>query len=116
MELCQAEDYDGFVQMALVQLDLLFERDPAVRARLKTLEQLLKEVDGMDWPSPPAMSLSKAKSLNLEAVLRDHPELACGDFPCKVRPKASAGRTTGSRPVPLIPRLSDPRSTGSGPF
>jgi hypothetical protein len=142
VELCQTEDYDGFVQMALVQLDLMFEQDPVARTRLQSLVQLMKEVDGLDWPAPPGLSVSKAKSLNLEAVFRDNAELARQDFPSKVRPLAGAGRTTGSRPVPLLPsnsvirsgrpgvgagrttgsrplplirQMADPRATGSGP-
>jgi len=127
VELCQAEDYDGFVQMALVQLDLIFEQDPVTRTRLQNLVQMLKEVDGLDWPAPPALSVSKAKSMNLETVFRDNAELARRDFPGKVRPlgagrstvghsRPAAGRATGSRPLPLIPRISDPRATGSGPI
>jgi hypothetical protein len=115
VELCRTGDYDGFVQMALVQLDLMFEQDPVAQTRLQLMEELLKAVDGMDWPEEPALSLNRTKWLSLEAVLRDTPELARGDFPCKVRPLDCAGRATGSRPFPLIPRNSDPRATGSGP-
>ena len=127
VELCQAEDYDGFVQMALVQLDLMFEQDPVAQARLEKLVQVLMEVDGLDWPPAPALSVGKAKTLNLEAVFRDNADLAGRDFPCKVpgagrsaarngRPGVSTGRATGSRPLPLIPRIGDPRATGSGPI
>lgn len=115
VELCQTEDYDGFVQMALVQLDLIFEQDPAARTRLRMVEQILKEVDEMDWPKQPALSLHRTRLLNLEAVFRDNAELAIGDLPGKLRPQHGAGRATGSRPLPLIPRDSDPRATGSGP-
>jgi hypothetical protein len=127
VELCQAEDYDGFVQMALVQLDLVFEQDPVAQARLEKLVQVLKEVDGLDWPAAPALRVGKAKALNLEAVFRDNAELAGRDFPCKVpsaersavrnaRPGVGTGRAIGSRPLPLIPRIGDPRATGSGPI
>ena len=123
VELCQAEDYDGFVQMALVQLDLMFEQDPVAQARLEKLVQVLKEVDGLDWPPAPALSVGKAKTLNLEAVFRDNAELAWRDFPCKVpgagRPAVRNGRpggATGSRPLPPVPRSGDPRATGSGPI
>ena len=61
-DLCQVQDYDGFVQMTLVQLDMMFEQDPATLDRLQTMEHALEDVERMDWPAPSALSLRKAKA------------------------------------------------------
>jgi hypothetical protein len=108
------QDYDGFAHMALVQLDLLFERDLAKRNTLRSLEQVLEEMDGLDWPAPPAPALGGAVPRDPDGSPRPIAEIAFGDLPSPRRPPRGAGRATGSRPLPLLPGHGDGRSFPPG--
>lgn len=107
-ELGVIPDADAFFRLALLKLDLLFERDPARRRRIQSQERLLEEVEAMDWPEPaqgrpPSGPLPGAASV----------ELAPEDF--RSRPRSSGSwaiRRTG--PLPRFPQGTPVRSTGRG--
>jgi len=107
-ELRLVHDTDGFLHMALLNLELVFEADPLRRRKLLRQVRMLEAMDQLDWPAPPALHLDRTRPVDLEAVLRGAVELAASDLPSRVRGSAT-------RPVPLVPR-SDPRATGSGPL
>jgi hypothetical protein len=98
-----AQDHDGFLQMALLKLDLIFETDPIKRRNLLSQERVLEDMEIMDWPVAPPQRSSKA--VDLGAVIRNSVELAAGDFP---------SRSRGGRPSQPSLLHSDPRATGSG--
>jgi len=108
------QDYDGFAHMTLVKLDLVFERDLAKRNTLQGLEQVLEEMDGLDWPAAPAPDLGRSVAPDPDGAPRIIAEIAFGDLPCTRRPPRGAGRATGSRPLPLGPWGANGRPPRSG--
>lgn len=112
-ELRLVEDSDAFLHLALLKLDLLFEKDPARQRMLHGMEQTLEEVERMDWPASPAFRASRTKTLDLDSLFRNTAELAQGDLPGKGKTQASI-RRTGPLSRSLIARCSNPRATGSG--
>jgi hypothetical protein len=107
-ELGLLPDADGFLRLALLRLDLLFERDPSRQGRLHRMERMLEEVDAMDWPEAPEGHPHPFRSSPSSIA-----ELAPEDL--KAQPRSTRGgsiRRTG--PLRRLTGLSDPRATGSG--
>jgi hypothetical protein len=73
------QDTDGFLELALLRLELLFEWDPFRRQLLQAQERTLEEVEGMDWPRPPAGRAGQNPPVDLAAVVRYTEELSAGD-------------------------------------
>jgi len=72
------QDLDSFLQVALLRLDLVFEKDPARRRKLERLEGLLVAMEEMDWPAVPAGH--RTLPPDPATVARTFEELVSGDL------------------------------------
>jgi hypothetical protein len=96
------KDADSFLQIALVRLDLLFERDPLKRKELEGREHLLEEVEGMDWPPPATATAARAfaREPDRAEAMGGALDLAFGDITALHRIRATGGiRSSGSRRI-----------------
>ncbi|GEM_PF-6494607 len=102
VELGLLQEHDGFLELALVKLDLLFEREPGRRKKLLGMEQILEEMERMDWPVAPVRRFTRPRGGDRGVQTTGAVELAADDLyvPNRIR-----GHRT------LHARSGDPRAS-----
>jgi hypothetical protein len=110
------QDFDGFLKLALVRLELLFEKDGARRLMLMRTEEGLADLEALAWPAPSTHRIRQARPEAVDAQTMGSVELAPGDLLSKpVSGTDAAVRRSGSWRLPALPpRNHLPRGWGRG--
>jgi hypothetical protein len=108
------QDFDGFLNLALVRLELLFEKDGARHRKLLGLEAVLEEVEALAWPAGPARGATWPRPATSGLAAASNVELVQGDLVSKSRTYVDAAiRRSGARRLPYLPPRN-PRATDPG--